>query len=78
MIEMADSTLASDRDIKIPLYAEVGIVEVWLVNLNDDQIEVYRQPMPTGYQSQQVFQREYSLAMLAFPAILIAIDEILG
>ncbi len=78
LIEVADSTLESDRAIKIPLYAEAAITEVWLVNLNDDQVEVYRHPIPTGYQSKQVWQRGQTLTMLAFPMIPIAVDEILG
>jgi Uma2 family endonuclease len=33
IVEVADSTLKYDRDIKIPLYARHGIPEVWLVDI---------------------------------------------
>ncbi len=44
LIEVADSSLAGDRAIKLPLYAESGIAECWIVNLVERVVEVYRQP----------------------------------
>src|SRR5277367_3424629 len=43
LIEVADTSLDDDREIKLPLYAENGIVECWIVNLLDRVVEVYRQ-----------------------------------
>ena len=40
--EVADTTLAFDREEKIPLYAAAGIPEVWLVDLVDKSLRVYR------------------------------------
>lgn len=44
LIEVADSTLLQDRDEKARLYARAGIVEYWIANVRDRQIEVFRQP----------------------------------
>ena len=44
LIEVADTSLDDDRAIKVPLYAENGIAECWIVNLLDRLVEVYRQP----------------------------------
>ncbi len=44
LIEVADASLVDDRAIKMPLYAENGIVECWIVNLLDRVVEVHRQP----------------------------------
>lgn len=44
LIEVSNTTLDSDRDDKIPLYARDGIAVYWIVNLIDRQIEVYEQP----------------------------------
>jgi len=44
LIEVADTSLDDDRAIKVPLYAENGIAECWIVNLVDRVVEVYRQP----------------------------------
>ena len=41
LVEVADSSLAHDRDTKLPQYAAAGIPEAWLVNLVDRRIEVY-------------------------------------
>src|SRR5215212_3778153 len=45
IIEVADSSVEYDRDIKIPLYAQASIPEVWLVNLPKETIEIYTQPV---------------------------------
>lgn len=42
IIEVSDSTLRFDRDVKVPLYARHGIPEVWIVDLQDDQLHFYR------------------------------------
>lgn len=42
LIEVADASLDDDRAIKVPLYAENGIAECWIVNLLDSVVEVYR------------------------------------
>jgi Uma2 family endonuclease len=44
VIEVADTSLAVDRDLKLPIYAASGIVEYWILNLIDRRLEVFRQP----------------------------------
>ena len=78
IIEVADTTVESDREIKIPLYASSGIVEVWLVNIPAECIEVYRQPSGDSYQNVQVFGRGESIFVAAFPDVSFNVDEILG
>jgi Uma2 family endonuclease len=46
VIDVADSTLARDRGIKLRSYARAGISEYWIVNLIDRQIEIYTRPQP--------------------------------
>jgi Uma2 family endonuclease len=50
IVEIADTTLAYDRDVKIPIYARHGIVEVWLFDLQGGSLFVHRDPSPKGYQ----------------------------
>lgn len=78
LVEVADSSLAYDRDVKMPLYAEVGIREAWLVDLNSDQICVYRRPTPDGYQEEHIYCRGEFITPKAFPGKSFAVDEILG
>jgi Uma2 family endonuclease len=46
VVEVADTTLAHDRERKASLYARAGIAEYWIVNLLDRRLEVYRDPAP--------------------------------
>ncbi len=48
VVEVADTSLAYDREQKLPLYAEAGIPEAWIVDLSEDRIEVYSEPVPGG------------------------------
>ena len=79
LIEVADSSLAFDQKIKLPIYAENGVRDYWIVNLIDERIEVYRQPQSGGaYADTQHFGRGQSIAPLALPDVLVPVDEILG
>ena len=43
-IEISDSTLAHDRDVKVPRYAAAGVTEVWIVDVNARKVHIYSQP----------------------------------
>ena len=49
LIEVADTSLAYDREVKIPICARYGVPEVWIADLNGAAVEVYRQPTADGY-----------------------------
>ena len=49
IIEVSDSTLNYDRGKKLSLYAEAGIPEVWISNIQDNVLEVYREPKQPTY-----------------------------
>jgi len=78
IIEVADTTLAYDRDIKMPVYACAGIPEAWLVDLNGDAIMCYRAPAPDGYEELATVTRGTTLRPVGLPEITIEADEILG
>jgi Uma2 family endonuclease len=44
LIEVSDSSLDFDRTVKLPLYAEAGIPQYWIINVADKSIEVYSHP----------------------------------
>jgi Uma2 family endonuclease len=72
VIEVADTNIAYDREVKVPLYMPAGIPEVWLVNLDADCLEVYRQ------QGQQMLRRGQTITPLYFPELAFRVDELLG
>ncbi len=78
LVEVADTTVESDRDVKIPLYAENGITEVWLVDINAQCLEVYRQPSDNGYLNIQNYYRGQTVFVQAFPNVSFTVDEVLG
>jgi Uma2 family endonuclease len=78
VVEVADSSIDIDREEKRPLYAQAGIAEYWIVNLNDDTVEVCRQPRPDGtYANVQTKRRGDRLDFVALPGVTLAVDEIL-
>jgi Uma2 family endonuclease len=78
LVEVSNTTLEVDRQIKIPLYAASGIQEVWLVNTRDRSLEVYRRPLANTYQEIQVLTSEAKVKLLALPLVELAVAEILG
>ena len=49
VVEVADTSAAYDREVKVPLYGRAGIPEVWLIDLTAVTIEVYTHPSRQGY-----------------------------
>ena len=78
LVEVADSTIKYDREIKIPLYAENGIYEVWLIDINQQLVEVYRQAKGNSYLDVQQFFRGDILTIEAFDGINLTVEQILG
>lgn len=78
LVEVADSSLRYDREVKIPLYARYGIPEVWLVNVANNNIEVFLEPSPQGYQKQFIAQPGQSLVPRSIESVSISVKPILG
>jgi Uma2 family endonuclease len=55
VVEVADSSLADDRELGTRVYGPAGLPVYWIVNLVDRQVEVYTDPGPGGYRSCTVF-----------------------
>jgi Uma2 family endonuclease len=78
LIEVADSSLAIDREVKAPLYARAGVAEYWIANLVDEVVEVHRDPRPDGtYAAVAVIPRGGAVGPLAFPELVLPVDQIL-
>jgi len=77
LVEVCDTSLAYDRDVKAPLYAEAGIPEVWLLDLNAGAIHVLRDPIPKGYQQAHTVPRGEALSPELLEGLDFTADEIL-
>jgi Uma2 family endonuclease len=77
VIEVADSTLKQDCEVKDKLYARSGIAEYWVVDINNRRVTIFRNPALTGYTSQLILTETHSVSPLAFPEISFSIASIL-
>jgi len=75
LIEVSDSTLKYDRDVKVPLYANHGIPEVWLLDLQRKQLEIYRDPAHGQYR-QRDCRRAGQIAPILCPDAVIDLAEL--
>jgi len=77
LVEVAEASLAYDREVKLPLYAQAGIPEVWLVHLAENQVEVHRGPREGRYGETQTLVPSQSLSPLAFPEVRFKVEDLL-
>ena len=77
VIEVADSSVEYDRNVKLPLYARAGIPEAWLVILAKEFSEVHSEPKNGKYQKVQRLKRGKTLASITLPGLKLAVEDIL-
>ena len=78
LVEVADTSLRYDREVKGPLYAAAGVPEYWIVDVEGGAVEIYRDPAPGGYQRAQRITRGTSFGPQAFPDVVLSVSDILG
>jgi Uma2 family endonuclease len=76
IVEIADTSLAYDREIKLPLYARHGIPEVWLLDVSTRQLSVYRHPEEGRYRLASQPSGGERLEILGLPGVTFGLDEI--
>jgi Uma2 family endonuclease len=77
IVEISDSSLDYDANIKMELYAACGVQEYWVADLCGELIVTFRDPSPQGYRTRAEFRRGNSLSALAFPTIPFPVDQLL-
>ena len=78
VIEVAETSIEYDRNVKIPLYARFNIPELWLVDISGECVECYREPSPQGYAVLRKCRRGESLIPRSLPGVTINVDDILS
>lgn len=81
VIEIADSTLKYDQEVKIPLYAEAGISDYWIFNLVQNHLEVYSEPYQElqgnfGYSMQRIVLPNQAIALPCFLALSLDLSKV--
>ena len=77
VIEVADSSLRRDRELKLPHYAAAGIPEVWIANVPARQVEAFHDPVDGVYQSRRIVPHDGQISPIAFPDVVLAVGDFL-
>ncbi len=64
IVEIADTTLNYDRHTKARLYATYHIPEYWILNVQEDHLEIYRAPEHGTYHATKILQRGETICPL--------------
>ena len=78
VIEVAESSIDYDRDIKARIYAKARVLEYWLVDLSEDVVHVHSGPANAVYRSVITCRRGQTIAPRALPSCAIATLDLLG
>ena len=78
IIEISETSLDYDRDVKLAIYAAAGIPEVWILDLPGNRLLVFRVPVAGRYKTFLRLGPADSVAMLVYPDVETAVSELLG
>ncbi|MDE2786007.1 MAG: Uma2 family endonuclease [Chloroflexota bacterium] len=77
VIEVADSSLRRDRELKLPHYAAAGIPEFWIPNVPARHVEAFSDPVDGVYQSRRTIPADGQISPIAFPDVVLTVGEFL-
>ena len=78
VVEVADSSVRYDREVKAALYARAGIPEYWLVNLPEGLIQQYEAPKEGEYRTLRLWRRGDMFTSAQFPDLSVLVTKIVG
>ncbi len=81
VIEISNSTLKYDQDVKLSLYAEAGISDYWIFNLVDNYLECYSEPYQAlqgkfGYRRKVIYLPNESVYLPCFPDLVVDLSKV--
>jgi Uma2 family endonuclease len=76
LIEVAHTTADYDRDVKIPIYARHGIIEVWLFEVEAQRLSIYLEPAARGYQRQLRPAHDETVSPSLLPSVKISLADL--
>lgn len=77
IVEVADSTLRKEREIKAKEYAQSGIKDYWLLDVENRQIYIFREPTLEGYQQQIILLENETVTPQRFPDVRVQVEDLL-
>ncbi len=81
LIEISDSTLNYDQNVKLPLYAEAKISDYWIFNLFDNQLEAHSEPYQSsqgkyGYKNKRIVLPNQVITLPGFPDLSLDLTRV--
>ena len=76
VIEVADTTLAYERDAKMPIYARHGIIETWLVDIQAQTVSIYQEPSTNGYRRLLTPTRNETITPSLLPSVYVELADV--
>ncbi|MDB4955379.1 MAG: putative dioxygenase [Myxococcales bacterium] len=76
IIEVTESSMRRDRGIKREIYATAKVPEYWIVDVENERIEVYTHPRGRKYKSVEIVRRSGVLSPLKLPGVTLLVDEL--
>jgi Uma2 family endonuclease len=84
VVEVSDTSLRYDTTLKMSLYAAGGIAEYWVVDVENRQLLVFRDPRPDasashghGYATRLTLSPADAISPLAAPGVTVAVGDLL-
>jgi Uma2 family endonuclease len=78
IVEVSDSTLRYDREVKVPLYASNGIPEVWIADLQNGEMHFYGRPEAGNYVDHRASRSPGVARLAALPGVKIDLSRLLA
>ena len=78
IVEVSDTTLEYDRDVKAFLYASHGIPEVWLLDVNAGELTVYREPVEGQYRLIRKPTEAEAVSPVLVAGVAVQLAEVIG
>ena len=77
IVEIADSSIDYDQDVKARIYAGAGVPEYWLADLNANLVSCYSAPHEGTYRNRQQHRRGQTITPQMLPQCAVAVDLLL-
>ncbi|MEM7548967.1 MAG: Uma2 family endonuclease [Bacteroidota bacterium] len=75
IIEVSHSTLMFDRNVKLPIYAKASIPEYWIIDAENEMIEVYSEPKEDIYKKRILYKSGENIPLANF-GVSLKVSEI--
>ena len=76
VIEVSDSSLRFDRQVKLGFYAQAGVPEVWILDLRARRLLVHREPEGKGYRVAEERTAGQQACCAGLPGLCVGLDEL--